>query len=45
MLDSRQVIARETPLAQCRIVSRQYGGVRPDASDQYLGIQKFVDDF
>ena len=23
-----------TPLVQCRIVSQQYGGVWPDASDQ-----------
>ena len=32
--DSRQVIARETSLPHCRIVSQQYGGVRPNASDQ-----------
>jgi len=38
--DSRQVIARETPI-QYRVVSLQYGGVRPDAPDRKLGVQKF----
>ena len=39
--DSRQVIARKSPIAECRIVSQQYGGVRHDAPDEKLGVQKF----